>query len=91
MTVHEPIPPSCQVLIAGGGPFGLTLAIELGRRGVSVVLVDQKPSTTPNVQANATQACTMEYYRRLGFAEEIRAPILPRIRGVRKFNLPAPP
>jgi len=49
------------------------LAIELGRRGVSVVLVDSKPGTTQNVQANATQARTMEYYRRLGFAEEIRA------------------
>ena len=66
-------PPSFQVVVAGGGPFGLTLAIELGRRGVSVVLVDPKPGTTQNVQANATQARTMEYYRRLGFAEEIRA------------------
>ena len=27
-----------DVAIAGGGPFGLTLAIELGRRGISVAL-----------------------------------------------------
>jgi 2-polyprenyl-6-methoxyphenol hydroxylase-like FAD-dependent oxidoreductase len=49
------------------------LANELGRRGIAVVLVDQKPGTTENVQANATQARTMEHYRRLGFADEVRA------------------
>ena len=49
------------------------LANELGRRGIAVVLVDQKRGTTENVQANATQARTMEHYRRLGFADEVRA------------------
>jgi 2-polyprenyl-6-methoxyphenol hydroxylase-like FAD-dependent oxidoreductase len=53
------------------------LANELGRRGVSAVLIDQKPSTAFNPQANATQARTMEHYRRLGFAHEIRALGLP--------------
>lgn len=66
-----------DVAIAGGGPFGLMLANELGRRGVSVILFDEKPSTAFNPQANATQARTMEHYRRLGFAEEIRALGLP--------------
>ena len=61
------------MFIAGGGPFGLMLANELGRRGVQVLLVDPKEGTTRNVQANATQARTMEHYRRLGFAEEVRA------------------
>src|SRR5437868_10185332 len=49
------------------------LAIELGRRGVEALVLDQKPGTAFNPQANATQARTMEYYRRLGFADEIRA------------------
>jgi 2-polyprenyl-6-methoxyphenol hydroxylase-like FAD-dependent oxidoreductase len=53
------------------------LANELGRRGISVVLFDEKPSTAFNPQANATQARTMEHYRRLGFAKEIRALGLP--------------
>ena len=60
-------------MIAGGGPCGLVLAIELGRRGIRVLLVDEKLGTTRNPQANATQARTMEHYRRLGFADEIRA------------------
>ncbi|WP_245571377.1 FAD-dependent oxidoreductase [Neorhizobium alkalisoli] len=66
-----------DVAIAGGGPFGLMLANELGRRGISAVIFDEKPSTAVNPQANATQARTMEHYRRLGFAEEIRALGLP--------------
>jgi 2-polyprenyl-6-methoxyphenol hydroxylase-like FAD-dependent oxidoreductase len=66
------LPTETSVFIAGGGPFGLMLANELGRRGVAVVLVDPKSGTTQNVQANATQARTMEHYRRLGFADEVR-------------------
>jgi 2-polyprenyl-6-methoxyphenol hydroxylase-like FAD-dependent oxidoreductase len=71
------LPSSCDVLIAGGGPCGLMLANELGRRGISVLLVDEKPGTAFNPQANATQARTMEHFRRLGFADEIRALGLP--------------
>jgi len=66
-----------EVLVAGGGPCGLMLANELGRRGVPLLLVDAKPSTAFNPQANATQARTMEHYRRLGFADEVRALGLP--------------
>lgn len=66
-----------DVLIAGGGPCGLTLAIELGRRGMACLLVDAKPDTAFNPQANATQARTMEHFRRLGLAQEVRAQGLP--------------
>ncbi len=66
-----------DVLIAGGGPFGLMLANELGRRNIRCLLVDPKPSTAFNPQANATQARTMEHFRRLGFADEIRTQGLP--------------
>jgi len=67
------LPDQTSVVIVGGGPCGLMLANELGRRSVSTVLVDEKPGTTFAPQANATQARTMEHYRRLGFADEIRA------------------
>ena len=40
------LPDDTSVLITGGGPFGLMLANELGRRGVAVLLVDQKDGTT---------------------------------------------
>ncbi|MEJ8840704.1 FAD-dependent oxidoreductase [Ramlibacter sp. AN1133] len=66
-----------DVLIAGGGPCGLMLANELGRRGVRSLLVDMKPGTAFNPQANATQARTMEHFRRLGFAHEVRSQGLP--------------
>lgn len=66
-----------QVLLVGGGPCGLMLAIELGRRNISCLLVDAKPGTAFNPQANATQARTMEHFRRLGFAHEIRNMGLP--------------
>jgi 2-polyprenyl-6-methoxyphenol hydroxylase-like FAD-dependent oxidoreductase len=70
-------PRAADVVIVGGGPCGLVLAIELGRRGISVILVDAKSSTARNPQANATQARTMEHFRRLGIAEEIRLLGLP--------------
>lgn len=66
-----------DVLVAGGGPCGLMLANELGRRGIRCLVVDAKPGTAFNPQANATQARTMEHFRRLGFAHEIRALGLP--------------
>ncbi len=66
-----------SVVIAGGGPAGLMTAIELGRRGVSCLLVEEdiEPPTFP--KANLTNARTMEHYRRLGFAKEVRALGLP--------------
>src|ERR1043165_5247558 len=60
------------------------LANELGRRGITVLLVDPKEGTTRNVQANATQARTMEHYRRLGFADEVREPQAAVVLGVRR-------
>ena len=44
---------NCDVLIVGGGPVGLFLAAELGQRGVSVQLCDNKPGTSVHPAANA--------------------------------------
>lgn len=79
MASIEPVTTSLQtdVLIAGGGPCGLMLANELGRRNIRCLLVDPKPGTAFNPQANATQARTMEHFRRLGFAQDIRCLGLP--------------
>ncbi len=66
-----------DVIIIGGGPTGMVLAHELGRRGVRAVLFDDKPDTSILPAANATQARTMEHFRRLGLADEMRSQGLP--------------
>lgn len=71
------IPVETDVFIAGLGPCGLMMANEFGKRGVRVLLVDTKSTTAFNPQANATQARSMEHYRRHGISEEIRAMGLP--------------
>ena len=65
------------VLIAGGGPVGLTLAMELGWRGVPCVLLNDRAETAKHPKANATGARSMEHFRRLGVAHRIRAAGLP--------------
>jgi 2-polyprenyl-6-methoxyphenol hydroxylase-like FAD-dependent oxidoreductase len=66
-----------SVMIAGGGPAGLMLALELGKRGVACVLVEEDPDPPTFPKANLTNARTMEHYRRHGFAHEVRALGLP--------------
>lgn len=66
-----------RVVIVGGGPGGLITAIELGRRGVPCVLLEERAGPPQFPKANATTSRTMEHYRRLGFSPEIRALGLP--------------
>src|SRR5436190_8492099 len=62
-----------QVLVVGGGPVGLTLAIDLGRRGIRCVLVEQKEAPQFLPKMERCNARTMEIFRRLGLADKIRA------------------
>ena len=66
-------PTSVPVLIVGGGPVGLGLAIELGLRGVRCLLVEQGDGTIEHPRANAENSRTMELCRRWGVAELVRA------------------
>jgi 2-polyprenyl-6-methoxyphenol hydroxylase-like FAD-dependent oxidoreductase len=61
-----------DVLIVGGGPTGLTLAIDLGKRGVRCTLIEQKekPAFLPKMER--INARSMEIYRRLGLTQKIR-------------------
>lgn len=61
-----------QVLIVGGGPVGLTLAIDLGQRGVRCHLIDKRPEPAFLPKMERCNARTMEHFRRLGVAERIR-------------------
>jgi 2-polyprenyl-6-methoxyphenol hydroxylase-like FAD-dependent oxidoreductase len=60
-------------VIAGGGPVGLTLAIELGQQGINVRLVDKRPTPGRLPKMERCNARTMENFRRLGIADRIRA------------------
>jgi 2-polyprenyl-6-methoxyphenol hydroxylase-like FAD-dependent oxidoreductase len=62
-----------EVLIVGAGPTGLTLAIDLGKRGVRCTLIEQKakPAFLPKMER--INARSMEIYRRLGLSQKIRA------------------
>jgi len=66
-------PLDTQVLIVGGGPVGLTLAVDLGQRGVSCRLIDKRPAPWFLPKMERCNARTMEHYRRLGLADRIRA------------------
>ncbi len=67
-----------QVLIVGAGPVGLTLAIALGKRGVRCILIEQKDAPQFLPKMERCNARTMEIYRRLGIAKQVRAAGLPR-------------
>jgi len=65
------------VIIAGAGPVGMVLALELGRRNVPCVLLNDRAGPSPQPKANATSPRSMEHLRRLGVAEAFRATGLP--------------
>jgi len=67
-----------QVLIVGAGPVGLTLALDLGQRGVRCVLIERNEKSIQLPKMERCNARTMEIYRRLGVAEKIRDAGLPR-------------
>ena len=67
-----------DVLVIGAGPVGLTLAIDLGRRGVRCTLVEQKAAPEFLPKMERCNARTMEIFRRMGLADRIRAAGLDR-------------
>ena len=67
-----------DVLIAGAGPVGLTVAMDLAARGHKVCVVEIRAfSQPPNVKCNHVSSRTMERFRRLGIAATLRAAGLP--------------
>lgn len=67
-----------DVLVVGGGPVGLTLAMDLAGRGVRVTIAEiRRYAEPPNVKCNHVSARTMEVFRRLGVAQKLRNAGLP--------------
>ena len=59
-------PVETQVLIVGAGPVGLMAAIELRRRGIDVVIVDQRDDVAPWAKAVGVQPRTLEIFDAVG-------------------------
>lgn len=57
-----------DVLIVGGGPTGLMLANQLGRRRVRAMIIDRHSGPAQQTRAMAVHARTMEIYSKLGIA-----------------------
>ncbi|HSK30694.1 MAG TPA: FAD-dependent monooxygenase [Candidatus Limnocylindria bacterium] len=68
MTTSNLIP----VLIAGAGPVGLALAIELAHRGVRSVIVEQSDGSVEFPTTNLANTRTCEHLRRWGIADRMR-------------------
>jgi 2-polyprenyl-6-methoxyphenol hydroxylase-like FAD-dependent oxidoreductase len=60
------------VLIAGAGPVGLALAIELGRLGIDCMVVEKRDGTVPVPKMSQVSARAMEFCRRWGIAGTVR-------------------
>lgn len=67
-----------DVLIVGAGPVGMTLALCLAQRRVRCTVVELKAAhAATEVKCNHISARSMEIYRRLGVAGDLRASGLP--------------
>ena len=68
-----------DVLVAGAGPVGLSLAIELGHRGISCLVVERNDRVGYSPRAKTTNVRTREHLRRWGIANALRkaSPIPP--------------
>jgi 2-polyprenyl-6-methoxyphenol hydroxylase-like FAD-dependent oxidoreductase len=78
MTHH----PSPITLVVGAGPTGLTLAVELARRGVPFRIIDREAARTKTSRAIGTQARTVEVFHLMGIPETALEPAA-RPRGLR--------
>ena len=65
------------MLVAGGGPVGLTLARVLGQLGVHTLLVEREIHPTRHPKMDITNARSMELFRRYGLEQALRDVAVP--------------
>lgn len=67
-----------QVLVVGAGPVGLTLALDLAWRDIDVTVAELRDhGAPPGVKCNQISSRSMEVFRRLGIAGQLREAGLP--------------
>lgn len=59
-----------SILIVGAGPTGLTVAVELARRGIIPRLVDRAPGPSAFVKASELQPRTLEIFEDIGLVDQ---------------------
>jgi putative polyketide hydroxylase len=64
---------TCDVLVVGAGPAGLTTATALARQGVDVLVVERHDGTSPFAKATGVSTRTMELLRSWGLEQQVRA------------------
>ncbi|MGW7397776.1 FAD-dependent oxidoreductase [Streptomyces cyaneofuscatus] len=64
---------STDVLIVGAGPTGLTLALDLARRGAAVRIVDKSPAHPRTSRAKGPNPRSLEILADLGVVDEVLA------------------
>src|SRR5262245_443044 len=68
---------SVPVVIVGGGPVGLSMAILLQRFGIDFVLLERNPRTHGHPKARGTWVRTMEIFRQWGIDGSMKRHALP--------------
>ena len=72
-----------QILIIGGGPVGLGLALELGLRGIRCCLVERYPDPQPIPKGQNLTQRTLEHFHFWGAEKQLRAArTVPREYGI---------
>ncbi len=64
---------NADVIVVGAGPVGMTLALDLGQRGIKTILIESKSGLLKLPKMERSNPRTMEIFRRLGIVDRLRA------------------
>lgn len=77
LRVQHKIATDVDVLIVGGGPVGLSVAVQLGKAGISTLVAERRTSLSRHPKANGVFSRTMEAFRQWGMSREMAERGLP--------------